>query len=141
MQKKRQNIEIILRAIIVINNKILLCASNDQPPIYYLPGGHLDFGETLDLCLKREIKEEMGVEIKTSRFLKLFENFFHWRGENHHEINLLYRVTLKTKNTEKIRCQEDHISLAWLETEKLKKFKLLPLNIHQYLMEYFKQPK
>lgn len=137
MEKEQQQIEVILRTVIVINNKILLCASNDKPPIYYLPGGHLDFGETLDQCLKREIKEETAAEVESSKFLGLFENFFHWHGEDHHEINLLYKVALKIKSPEEIKCQEDHISLVWLKKERVKKFKLLPPEIHKFLIEYF----
>ncbi|PIS42040.1 MAG: hypothetical protein COT24_05610 [Candidatus Kerfeldbacteria bacterium CG08_land_8_20_14_0_20_40_16] len=136
MQIRSQNIEVILRAIIVLDNKILLCASNDQPPIYYLPGGHLEFGETLEECLKREVKEETAAEVKSMKFLRLFENHFHWRGEDHHEINLLYDIALKSKDPNKIKCLENHISIIWLDLEKVKAFKLLPQDIHQYLVEY-----
>ncbi|PIY96934.1 MAG: hypothetical protein COY66_02060 [Candidatus Kerfeldbacteria bacterium CG_4_10_14_0_8_um_filter_42_10] len=135
--KPVKNIEIILRAIIVNSDKILLCVSNDQPPIHYLPGGHLEYGETLEECLKREIKEEVGAVVKTSRFMETFENFFKWRGENHHEINLLYEVTLKTVNPEKIKCQESHISITWLAVSAIPKSRLLPASIHQYLIKYF----
>lgn len=137
MKKIQTPIEIILRAIIVANDKILLCASNDQPPIYYLPGGHLDPGETLEAGLKREIMEEAGVKVRAFKFLGLFENFFRWRGEDHHEINFLYQVTLNIKNPREIKSHESHISLIWLEIEKMKKFKILPFQMHKYLIEYF----
>ena len=138
MQSNYQEIEIIPRAIITVRDKILLCVSNDKPPIYYLPGGHLNPGETLEAGLKREIMEEAGVKVKAFKFLGLFENFFRWRNEDHHEINFLYQVTLNIKNPREIKCNESHISLTWLEIEKLKNFKILPPQIYEYLLGYFK---
>lgn len=48
---------------IVINSRgdILLCHNNNT---YQLPGGHVDDNETLEACLKREIKEETGIDVK-----------------------------------------------------------------------------
>ena len=48
---------------IIINSRgdILLCHNNNT---YQLPGGHVDDNETLESCLKREIKEETGIDVK-----------------------------------------------------------------------------
>jgi len=130
---KSDNIEIILRAIIISNGKILLCLLSDKL-YYYLPGGHLEKGEVLEDSLKRELKEEAGVEIKSMQFLDLKEHFY----DEHHEINLIYKVELATENPEAIICREDHFIFTWVEVSKLNSINLLPPNIRDFLLNYLK---
>ena len=49
--------------VIIVNDKgeILIAKTNRN---MYLPGGHVDDGETYDECLVREIKEETGSSLK-----------------------------------------------------------------------------
>ncbi len=49
------------RAVIVEKDQILL-AKLLARPIYFLPGGTLENGETLEKCLIRELQEELGVD-------------------------------------------------------------------------------
>lgn len=35
---------------------------------YAFPGGHLEHGESLEQCVRREVKEETGIEIKSIKF-------------------------------------------------------------------------
>jgi len=129
---KSDQIEIILRAVIMNNSKILLCQPLDKS-YYYLPGGHLEKGEKLEDCLKRELKEEADVEVKSMKFLDLKEHFYN----EHHEINLIYQVELTTKSPKNIVCQEDHFVFAWVELDKINSIKLLPLNVKELLIKFF----
>lgn len=133
-------IEVILRAIIFNQNKILLNHSPENPPAYYyLPGGHLEKGETCAHSLARELKEEIGAKIKKMKFLDAAENFYTDHYGDHHEVNLLYKVDLANKNPRLIRSYEDHICVTWLDISKLSAIKLLPPGSHQYLIKYYKQ--
>lgn len=38
---------------------------------YAWPGGHLEFMESISDCVKREVKEETGLEVKNIQFLRL----------------------------------------------------------------------
>ena len=73
-------IEIIARGVCVQEGKILLCRAKGGATTY-LPGGHVEFGETGRQALVREVEEEMGVDAETGAFLGVVENAFEpwWR--------------------------------------------------------------
>ncbi len=44
---------------------------------YSIPGGHMEFGESFEDCIRREVKEETDLEIKNINFLSLANIFRH----------------------------------------------------------------
>lgn len=56
--------------------KMLLVKSHKWGDRYTIPGGHVELGEGLVPALKREIKEEVGLEISDVRFLMVQEAVF-----------------------------------------------------------------
>lgn len=139
MQQRNKSIEIILRGVIVYKDQILLNYSqNNNPRFYYVPGGHLEIGEALTSSLDREMKEEIDCGVKNMEFLTLMENFFTDKQGYHHELNLIYEVTLDSNEPLSIKSQEKNLMFAWLDIDKLANIKILPENIKQYLLKYFK---
>lgn len=60
-------------AIIVHNDKILICQRSEMmsmPLKWEFPGGKIEPGESNEECLRREIREELGVEISIGKSLK-----------------------------------------------------------------------
>jgi len=55
-----------------------------------LPGGRAEFLEYSPDTLRREMKEELDVEINVGRLLWLSENFFEFQGDSWHELSLYY---------------------------------------------------
>ncbi|MDP3954993.1 MAG: NUDIX domain-containing protein [bacterium] len=55
---------------------------------YASPGGHLEFGELIVECARRECREETGIEIKNVRFLRL-SNLKQYEGKHYIDIGLV----------------------------------------------------
>lgn len=64
------------------------------------PGGHLEFGESIEECAKRETKEEAGIEIENIKFL-FFENLVKYSGKHYAHIGVSANLKSgKPKNME-----------------------------------------
>jgi 8-oxo-dGTP diphosphatase len=50
-------------AIIIKDKKLLLVTNKDRQVFFWTPGGKLDKGETPEQCLRRELKEELNIEV------------------------------------------------------------------------------
>ena len=62
---------------------------------FYRPlGGGIEFGESSESAVRRELKEEINVEIADLKCLGMLENIFTFNGKSHHEIVLIYDGTL-----------------------------------------------
>lgn len=44
---------------------------------YALPGGKMEYGESFDECIRREIMEETGILIKNISFINVFNSMFY----------------------------------------------------------------
>ena len=109
-------IEIIARGVCVQDGKILLCKAKGGATTY-LPGGHIEFGETGRQALVREVKEEMGVDAETGAFLGVVENAFLQHGKPHAEVNLVYE--LKVPPATLAHACEDWIEFEWRDLAHL----------------------
>ena len=119
-------IESIARGVCVRDGKLLLCRAKGGKSTY-LPGGHIEFGETGRVALVREVKEELGVDSSTGVFLGALENSFLQHGKPHAEINLIYELKLADDvDVEGLKSQEDWIEFEWRDISDLDSVNLLP---------------
>ena len=109
-------IEVIARGVCVRCGRILLCRAKGGATTY-LPGGHVEFGETGREALVREVKEELGVDSGTGEFLGVVENSFQQYGKPHAEVNLVYELTLPADAEAQSR--EDWIEFEWRDVSDL----------------------
>jgi ADP-ribose pyrophosphatase YjhB (NUDIX family) len=61
--------DIRCRGIILHNDKILAVKHSKDGSYFALPGGHLEWGESVIECIKREITEELGIIPEIGRLL------------------------------------------------------------------------
>jgi len=61
-----------IAGIIINNRKLLMCRKYEEPH-FIMPGGKVVEGESKRETLERELKEELGVELKSMREFKTWE--------------------------------------------------------------------
>jgi ADP-ribose pyrophosphatase YjhB (NUDIX family) len=61
-----------------------------------LPGGRTRLFEAAQDALRREMREEIGADVRVLCLLWVVENFFRDRGERHHELGLYFLMSLET---------------------------------------------
>jgi NAD+ diphosphatase len=68
-------------AVIVMTEGILLTKRGHEPHIgkYDLPGGFVEYNETLESALIREVKEELGITVLVEKYLGSFPNTYVYR--------------------------------------------------------------
>ncbi len=69
-------------------NEILLIKRGKAPRIgeWMVPGGTLEWGETLEEAARREVKEETGIDIEVEAFVDLLEAITPGEGDLHYVI-------------------------------------------------------
>lgn len=73
-------------AIILTKNDKVLLMKRKGPHgkgTWSTPGGHLEFGETLEECARREAAEEVGVEVVDIRFRAVTNDLFEETGKHY----------------------------------------------------------
>ncbi len=121
----------LARAVIVKDNQILLAREVGKNNTF-LPGGHIEVGEGAKEALKREIKEELGLNSMIGNFLGALECSWPERSGDNAEINLIFKTFLVSEDEEvNIQSQESHLEFLWAPISDIDSFNLLPepLNI------------
>ena len=128
-----RHIETIARGVCVADGKILLCFPKDRS-YAYLPGGHIEFGETGRVALVREMKEETGLDATATDLLGVVESSFVQKGEPHCEINLVYKMSLVSRlsSSSPVASCEDWICFDWIDSDKIESVNLLPPEMKSY---------
>lgn len=92
----RGNFRFNYRAVGVIfyNDRVLLHKSA-RDSFWALPGGRVELMESAGDTVKREMREELGIEVAIARLLWVVENFFEYGGKSHHELGLYFLLSLE----------------------------------------------
>ena len=82
-------------AIIEIEGGIVLIKRKNPPPGWAIPGGFVDYGETLEDAVRREAKEETRLDIKLIRQFHTYSD--PKRDPRHHTVSTIFIATAAGK--------------------------------------------
>lgn len=96
-------------------------------------GGALEFGESVEEALKREIKEEYGTDVLSFDFLGFLDvHRADYNGNKTHWIALCYKVLVDKKKV-KNAAPDDHDEIRWFTLDNL------PRPLHSQLPNFIKK--
>ena len=98
---------------------------------YALPGGHVEFGETLAACVSREILEETGLNVEPEKMVYVHENFYTLKRVRTHEVGFYFLLDLNSEFPRPdphgyIPSREAHIRMRLLPVARLSAFPFMP---------------
>jgi len=134
---KEKGFEVCVRGIIRRGNRILVCKRKDKN-YYFFPGGHVEFGESAEGALRRELKEELDISIKNVSFIGAMENIFREERRKKHELNLVFDVKAEKA---KDKSMEDHLDFFFFDIKQFSKEKVLPIALKKQVMDWLKDRK
>lgn len=107
-------------AIISRNGKILLCHRSANPckGKWDLPGGFLEEGESAEEGLRREMKEELGIELINVRLLSVEgPAYYLFGGQDNYNIDIYYEVT--TSDEPQVPSNNEMTEISWFDPNNL----------------------
>lgn len=121
---------------ILEHNGKYLVAKIDENKFYCLPGGHVELDEDTDTAVLREMREELGYQVKIKRLVAINQNFFKTKeGKPFHEIGFYYIVEAQNEEDvnfndyerEELDKGKTHLlRFRWFTIDELKKEKFMP---------------
>jgi len=87
------------------------------PGVYEIPGGHIDFGETITDGLMREIHEEFQVNVRLGDPFYVFD--YHNPVKGSHTIEVIYFATLVDSADAIVLHPEDHAGSKWISEDEI----------------------
>ena len=88
MDSTPRNPYLSVDAIIEINGGIILIKRKNPPPGWAIPGGYVDYGESVEDAVIREAKEETGLDIHLSRQFHTYSD--PGRDPRHHVVSTIF---------------------------------------------------
>jgi ADP-ribose pyrophosphatase YjhB (NUDIX family) len=138
--KPKANIHFISRGLLVQGDNIILCRMVGSK-WYFLPGGHIENGETAKQTLLRELEEEIkAADYKIGDFLGVCENTFEL-SENvlQQEVNMVFAVEVPQDLV--VDTKEGHIEFVVVPKSELLEYKILPAGVKDGVAEWLNSGK
>ncbi|MGD2095551.1 MAG: NUDIX domain-containing protein [Phycisphaerales bacterium] len=106
-----QNVATAVAAVLEYDQKILLIKRNNEPGKgkLDLPGGFVDPKENAEEAVKREINEELKINIGTPKYFGSFPNIYEYKGILYHTCDLFFYSRIQAPPTDVDRTEIEEL--------------------------------
>ena len=134
---KEPHIEVIARAVLRHGSAVLACRTI-AGGFLYLPGGHVEVGESAAAAAERELAEETGLVVRAGDCVLVTEGVFEQAGRRHHELNLVFHVELVEASDPEsppppVASHETELAFEWVDLASVADLDLRPEAIRAWL--------
>lgn len=125
---------LLARAVIRKKRRLLVVQADGQSHTF-LPGGHVEEGEGMEACLRRELWEELGVEAQVGPYRGAVEHRWQRDGEPQYELNHCFAVKVPLLSPEEApSAREEYLTFRWVPVGALDEADLQPAPLRRLLV-------
>jgi ADP-ribose pyrophosphatase YjhB (NUDIX family) len=124
------------RAVIYSNGKFLAVRNKDHSHSF-LPGGHVEIGESATVALEREMLEECGRKIEIKGYLGAIESAWEKNDSREWEITHFFQAEIPDLETNpNVVPFEDGFDVIWITPEEFEEMNFLPMPLRELLIAW-----
>ncbi|MBQ8556372.1 MAG: NUDIX domain-containing protein [Clostridia bacterium] len=126
-------------AAIIVHENRLLVLQDEGIPHDYLPGGRVHVGEAVEEALRREVREELGIDLPPHRLVFVAESFFTLMGTNYHELGVYHlmdappELVSRGERFTRVEGSEVH-HFRWVRFEELARLDFFPTFLKERIL-------
>lgn len=141
----QSRIRIAARGVVVRDEKILLVEYRGNEPLHYnLPGGGVEYGETLQQAVQRELVEETCVSCEVQDLLFVYEHMTVTHDDKH-SVNFFFRCQIADDANPCMPAKPDiydHVyqsAIVWFPLSEFADAPLYP-HVNQHILDGLQNP-
>ena len=121
------------------NGKLMLVTRGIEPDYgkLDLPGGFVDHSESVEDALKRELLEELGMKVKSMKYISSAPNEYIFSGFSVFTIDLAFEVI--PENVDNLKPMDDILEYGFYGENEFNYEDIPAPSMKQFVMEFFKK--
>lgn len=118
-EDSREEFRTVVKALVTDRGEILIGKKKEEEghPIsgeWHILGGHLEHGEDVEEAVKREVKEETGLEVDVHQAIDLMT--FSWNGSEKDSLQIVFHCVADSHDAE---AKDDLEEVRWVKPDEL----------------------